>query len=203
MTEFSFFFMNYQITFESKIQERYFQWKLTQISLHGSLPVRAALTAVHQRTMSPFTPDTNCYYYGEYFMPLSLIFTAWWEWFMGNAPSGTICAGVIMPFSVNRARGWMACGRCLLDVSLTFRIKVRDRLWSLWCGDTRLWPHGKTLWQMWKQEMKKKKGVLGCLLFQMWISSLTVPAASLNWGQGRYIDGFSFVLDVKFGAILL
>lgn len=168
--------MNCQITFGSKMQGRFFQRKLSQISLHGSLPVTAALTAVHQRTMSPFTPDANCYYYGEHFMPLSLIFTVWWEWFMGNAPSGTICAGVIMPFSVNRAQGWMACGRCLLEVSLTLHIKVRDRLWSLWCGDTRLQPHGKALWQMWKREMKKKKGVLGCMLFQKWISSLTVSA---------------------------
>lgn len=162
-------------------------------------------TAVHQHTMSPFTPDTNCYYYGEYFMPLSLIFTPRWEWFMGNAPSGTICTGVIVAFCVNRARGWITCGpyRGFFDVS---HQRARQTFISvMWRHSPR--PHGKTLCQMWKLLCRNER--------RFWMysisdvnSSLTVPAAFMNWTRfwgliRAYIDVFLSVLDVKFGAKVL
>lgn len=46
-------------------------WK--RFLVKAQISITPALTAVHQLTMSPFTPDTKCYYSEEYFRPLSLI----------------------------------------------------------------------------------------------------------------------------------
>lgn len=72
-------------------------------------------------------------------------FTPWWEWCTENGPSGTICAGAVMAFCANRARGCTACGRYLLDISLTFSIKDGNTLWT-----SERPAHSKTRWQSWK-----------------------------------------------------
>lgn len=121
------------------------------------------LTAEHQCTTSQFTPDTNCYYCGENTSCLCHWFYSWREWFMANAPSATVCAGVIAAFSVNRAGAEaprQVPSRHFFDV---WHQSVK-RLWTLWCADAPIRTHRRALSKLWTfpSRNEKEEEMFGC-----------------------------------------